>query len=83
MSPVLRQGVAKTPCRCRSASEFEHVWPSRPGARQLKTQTMQVGLQCVKVGLKSRADGAGVAIFAVDNIDFIDNINSFIHCGCK
>ena len=25
---------------------------------------MQVGLQCVKVVLKSRADGAGVAIFA-------------------
>lgn len=29
MSLALRQGVAKIPCRCRSASDFEHVWPNR------------------------------------------------------
>ena len=29
-----------------------------------KTPAMQVGLYCVKVVLKSRADGAGVAIFS-------------------
>ena len=33
-----------------------------------KTPAMQVGLQCVKVVLKLRADGAGVAIFATFSI---------------
>ena len=35
---------------------------------------MQVGLQCVKVGLKSRADGAGVAIFAQDEAFLLNEL---------